>query len=49
MPPKVRNFIWKLIKNGLPTNANCRYRHIIVDASCELCGATCEDCYHAVV
>jgi hypothetical protein len=47
--PNVRNFIWKLIKNGLPTNANRCYRHLTVDASCELCSAMYEDCYHAVV
>jgi hypothetical protein len=34
--PKVRNFLWKLIKNGLPTNANRRYRHITEDATCEM-------------
>jgi hypothetical protein len=28
--PKVRNFLWKLIKNGLPTNANRRYRHTVL-------------------
>jgi hypothetical protein len=28
---KTRNFAWKMIKNGLPTNANRQYRHITVD------------------
>jgi hypothetical protein len=47
--PKIRNFVWKMIKNGLPTNANRRYRHITVDASCELCSEWNEDCYHTMM
>jgi hypothetical protein len=47
--PKIRNFAWKMIKNGPPTNANRRYRHITVDAPCELCSERIEDCYHAVM
>jgi hypothetical protein len=35
--PKVRNFIWKMVRNGLPTNENRCYIHIAEDASCELC------------
>jgi hypothetical protein len=46
---KIRNFVWKMIKNGLPTNANMHYRHITVDASCELCSKMNEHCYHAVM
>jgi hypothetical protein len=26
--PKVRNFIWKVTRNGLPTIANMHYTHI---------------------
>jgi hypothetical protein len=46
--PKVRNFLWKLTNNGLPTNANRRYRHLTVDGSCELCLHNSEDGFHAV-
>jgi hypothetical protein len=46
--PKVCNFIWKMVRNGLPTNENRCHRHIAHDASCELCYYSCEDCYHAV-
>jgi hypothetical protein len=49
VPPKVRNFVWKLIKNGLPTNGNRCFKHITVDASCEMCFERKEDCYHAVM
>jgi hypothetical protein len=41
--PKVCNFIWKVSRNGLPTNANRRYRHIAEWASCHICDAECED------
>jgi hypothetical protein len=47
--PKVCNFFWKVVRNGLPTNANRCYKHITNVASCEICGAECEDCYHAVM
>jgi hypothetical protein len=47
--PKVQNFIWKVTRSGLPTNANRRYRHLTNDASCEMCGAMVEDGYHAVM
>jgi hypothetical protein len=46
---KVHNFIWKMLKNGIPTNANRQYRHITNDASCEMCGASREDCFHATM
>jgi ribonuclease HI len=49
VPPKVRNFVWKLTKNGLPTNANRCYRHIADEASCGMCYETREESYHAVM
>jgi hypothetical protein len=47
--PKVRNFIWKLVRNGLPTNENCYHRHIAEEAGCELCFHRCEDGFHVVM
>jgi hypothetical protein len=47
--PKVRVFLWKLINNGLPTNANRCYHHIVDDGACEMCRHWQEDCFHAVV
>jgi hypothetical protein len=47
--PKVRNFIWKLVRNGLPTNENCCHRHIAEEAGCELCFQRCEDGFHVVM
>jgi hypothetical protein len=49
IPPKVRNFLWKLIKNGLPTNDNRCYRHLAVDGACEMCAHKKEDGFHAVM
>jgi hypothetical protein len=46
---KVTVFAWKVIRNGLPTNANKNYRHIAQDSCCELCGFPTEDCFHAVI
>jgi hypothetical protein len=44
--PKVQNFIWKMVKNELPTNiGNCFSRHVARDALCEICYNPCEDCY----
>jgi hypothetical protein len=47
--PKVRMFIWKLIRNGIPTNANRHYRHMLVVSSCEMCGHCYEVCFHATI
>jgi hypothetical protein len=47
--PKVRNFMWKFIKIGLPTNANRRFRHLSADGACEMCLHVNEDGYHAVM
>jgi hypothetical protein len=49
IPPKVRNFLWKLVKNGLPTNENRRYRHLTSDGSCEMCSYKMENGFHAVI
>jgi hypothetical protein len=40
---KVHNFLWKLAKNGLPTNVNRSYKHIANDESCEMCHHWKED------
>jgi hypothetical protein len=47
--PRIRNFVWKLTQNGLPSNANRCFMHISADASCELCSERLEDCFHAVM
>jgi hypothetical protein len=47
--PKVCMFIWKLIRNGIPRNANRHYRHMSAVSSCEMCGQCYEDCFHAMI
>jgi hypothetical protein len=49
VPPKVRNFLWKFIKNGLPTNTNRYYRHLSSDGACEMCHHVNEDGFHAIM
>jgi hypothetical protein len=45
---KVQVFLWKL-NNGLPTNANRCYHHIVDDGACEMCRHWQEVCFHAMV
>jgi hypothetical protein len=47
VPSKVRVFAWKVVKNGLPTNANRKYCHLTQNCCCELCGHSVEDVFHA--
>jgi hypothetical protein len=49
VPSKVRVFAWKVVKNGLPTNANRKYRHLTENCSCDLCGHSVEDAFHALI
>lgn len=49
VPEKVKVFAWKVANNGIPTQANKCYRHLVQVESCELCGFGREDCFHACV
>jgi hypothetical protein len=49
VPSKVRVFAWKVIRNGLPTRANKKHRHLDHECCCLLCGSPVEDCFHAVI
>jgi ribonuclease HI len=49
VPSKVRVFAWKVATNGLPTNANRKYRHLTHDSRCELCGHDTEDAFHTLI
>jgi hypothetical protein len=49
VPSKVRVFAWKMVRNGLPTRLNKKYRHLEHESSCLLCGHPEEDCFHAVI
>jgi len=49
VPGKVKVFAWKIANNGIPTQANKCYRHLVQHESCEMCGYHSEDCFHACV
>jgi hypothetical protein len=49
IPSKVKVFAWKVVRNGLPTRLNKKYRHLEQESSCLLCGHPEEDCFHAVI
>lgn len=49
VPEKVKVFAWKVANNGIPTQANKCYRHLVQHENCEMCGFEREDCYHACV
>ena len=43
---KIKNFIWKISINGLPTKAKLDERRIAVTRHCELCNHHLEDLFH---
>jgi hypothetical protein len=49
VPQKVKIFIWKLVHNGLGVQSNRLSHHIILDATCQICGMEPEDGHHAMV
>ncbi|KAL0002606.1 hypothetical protein SO802_016387 [Lithocarpus litseifolius] len=46
--PKVLNFLWRAIKNSIPTKLNLRCRMILVDDHCEQCNGATEEVLHAL-
>lgn len=44
--PKVKNFLWKLCSNILPTKGNLFSRHISSSDSCDLCNVGSENSHH---
>lgn len=48
VPSKVRNFMWRLAKNTLPTRANISKKGIYLDTSCPLCNEACETTEHMI-
>lgn len=47
--PRVRNFLWKVCMNAVPTRANLAKRHIMADAICGMCGEEPETVDHALL
>jgi ribonuclease HI len=46
IPNKIKNFMWRLAKNILPTRANLLKKGIHLDASCPLCHISDENAQH---
>ncbi len=49
IPQKIKHFMWRIIKDGLPTKGKLEQRHISVPTQCEFCNQTYEDFYHLFV
>ena len=48
VPRKIQMFMWRALKDSLPTKLNLKRRHILMDLVCELCQSTTEDILHVV-
>ena len=44
MPPKVRVFIWRIIRNILPTKDKLSTTRVLIDGLCYLCSHICFQC-----
>lgn len=49
IPPKIKNFWWKLIHNSLPVADNLRRRGCKVPVDCQTCGENAESIIHMLV
>ena len=48
VPCKVRNFVWRVRQNAIPTKSNMVRRCIINDPTCPLCSQHHEDVLHSL-
>lgn len=46
LPPKVKNFLWKLMNDGMPTCARLAAKGVDVVQKCAMCGYQGEDSAH---
>nr|POE73187.1 putative ribonuclease h protein [Quercus suber] len=46
--PKVRSFLWRALKNSIPTKLNLRRRTILADDWCDQCKGATEDVIHVL-
>lgn len=46
LPPKIKNFTWRLFKKALHVLANIRVRHIVEESLCPICGCAKETTIH---
>jgi ribonuclease HI len=48
VPKKIQVFIWRALKDSLPSKLNLKKRHVVEDPACEMCAAPTEDILHAL-
>ena len=48
VPNKIKNFLWRVCSNALPTKENLKKRRIIDDASCNACQMEQESIFHTL-
>ena len=47
VPNKIRHFLWRVVKNSLPTKMNLKARHILMDDTCD-CGDHAKSILHCL-
>jgi ribonuclease HI len=48
VPKKIQVFMWRTLKDSLPSKLNLKKKNVVEDPTCELCGAPTEDILHAL-
>lgn len=48
IPPEVKNFVWRVVHNCLPTPDNLQRRQVEVNSQCSICMAGEETLNHAI-
>ncbi|XP_075653997.1 uncharacterized protein LOC142624352 [Castanea sativa] len=48
VPNKIKNFLWRICSNALPTKENLKKRRIIEDARCSACLSEQESTFHSI-
>ena len=48
VPNKVQHFVWRSVKDFLPTKQNLKTRHVLVDDICDGCGDHVESILHCL-
>ena len=48
MPNKIKNFLWRVCSNALPTKENLKKQKIIDNASCNACLTEQESIFHVL-
>ncbi|KAM6582866.1 hypothetical protein CsatB_009868 [Cannabis sativa] len=46
LPPKVKDFLWRVCSNCLPTKVQLRIKHVNIDTTCPLCNSFPETSIH---